>query len=99
MGYTLSPKGGEDHAMEGEFCYGRTNAFRNPVEGRRNDGIPLPGVWHLAKDRLQNLRALRAMWSGRAYGSDAAAIPLCQSVAGTGGGRDRGGEEGEAPLG
>ena len=35
MGYTLSLKGDEGHAMEGACCYGRTDAVCDPPQGRR----------------------------------------------------------------
>jgi hypothetical protein len=41
--------------MEGEFCDGRTNAVSDPAQGRRDNGFAVPGVRHLAQDRLQDL--------------------------------------------
>src|SRR5665213_3372823 len=41
-------------AMEGKFCYGRTDALRDSVAGRGKHGFPVPGVWDLTQDRLQD---------------------------------------------
>ena len=37
--------------MEGEFCDGRTNEVCDPAQGRRDNGLVVPGVRHLAQDR------------------------------------------------
>ena len=45
MGYTLSAqRSDEGHAMEGEFCDGRTDEVRDPAEGWRKYGVVMPGV-------------------------------------------------------
>src|SRR5215472_11063129 len=42
--------------MEGEFWDGRTDAVCDPAQGWGDDGWAVPGVRHLAQDRLQDLR-------------------------------------------
>lgn len=66
MGYTFSfdaaREGGRD-AMEGEFGYGRTYAFCSPFGGRRTDVGYVPGIRHIAQNRLQDIRPLQRMRS------------------------------------
>jgi len=41
-------------AVEGKLCYGRTDAFCDPAEGRRKHGVAVPGVWNIPQDRLSD---------------------------------------------
>src|SRR5262249_43693675 len=53
MGYTFRPEGGgEEDAMEGEFCNGPTDAVCDPAQRRGDDGFAVPGVRHLTQDWL-----------------------------------------------
>src|ERR1700756_4031383 len=100
MGYTFRPEEGRGgDAMEGKFCYGRTNALCDPAQGRGKYGLPVSRVRHFEEDRLQDLRALRAMWFGRSERSNAQAVPLCQSVARAGGSGNRRSQARETELG
>src|SRR5215471_13443636 len=49
-------RGRRGDAMEGEFWDGRTDAVCDPAQGWGDDGWAVPGVRHLAQDRLQDLR-------------------------------------------
>src|SRR5262249_33908020 len=54
MGYTFRPEGGgEEDAMEGGFCRGRTNAVCDPAQGWGDDGVAVSGVRHLSQDRYK----------------------------------------------
>ena len=41
--------------MEGKLCYGRTNALRDSAQRWGEHGLAVPGVRHLAQDRLEDL--------------------------------------------
>ena len=51
------------NAVEREFCRGGAPAVCVSSSGRRGDERCVPGVRHLAQDRLQDLRSLQGAWS------------------------------------
>src|SRR5215813_15480744 len=65
MGYTFRPEEGRGgDAMEGKFCDGRTDAFRDSAQGRGKHGLVVPRVWNFTQDRIQDPGPLRAVRGG-----------------------------------
>src|SRR5215813_3894623 len=50
--------------MEGKFCDGRTDAFRDSAQGRGKHGLVVPRVWNFTQDRIQDPGSLRAVRGG-----------------------------------
>src|SRR5215813_1964767 len=82
MGYTFRPEEGRGgDAMEGKFCDGRTDAFRDSAQGRGKYGLVVPRVWNFTQDRIQDPGPLRAVRGGGVERSHPSAASVCQPTA------------------
>src|SRR5688500_10796057 len=81
IGNTFRPLRETQSAVAGVLQDGRAAAVCGSVTRRREDGGAVPGVRYLAQDRLQDLRPLPGLRSGRAHRSVAAAVPAGQPPA------------------
>src|SRR5512134_208167 len=77
------------HAVEGVSRGRRAPSVCCPPARGGEDGRPLRGVWDLAEDRLQDLRAVQGLWPAGVYGPEPAAASAGQPAAAGGRGDDR----------